>query len=223
MKTAMVIVSFLVSLATVVSSQTRTVTNADLEKFRQERLRAEAEYRRDYRRLGMPSPEEVDRINAGKRAELRRVSANLERERAAVRDSILSRAEALRSEIAFLRGRGASSGSANVIVSGIGFPVYGYGVSAGRYPSRISNVPPNLQRVYDIASMYPGSRTVFDASRGAYPVFRGRAVRQVPFFWAVGNAGGSVPRLEYLEQIRAGLIARWRLLEEEARRAGFTL
>lgn len=42
-------------------AQTRTVTNADLEKFRQERLKAEKDYRENYARLGMPSPEELRR------------------------------------------------------------------------------------------------------------------------------------------------------------------
>lgn len=37
----------------------KTVTNADLEVYRQERLKAEKEYRESYERLGMPSPEEL--------------------------------------------------------------------------------------------------------------------------------------------------------------------
>lgn len=44
-----------------VVGQTRTVTNADLEKFRQERLKAEKDYRENYARLGFPSPEELQR------------------------------------------------------------------------------------------------------------------------------------------------------------------
>lgn len=38
---------------------TRTVTNADLEKFRQKREQNEAEYRATYRQRGLPSPEEL--------------------------------------------------------------------------------------------------------------------------------------------------------------------
>ena len=46
-----------------VSAQTarRTVTNADLEKFRQKRLAAEQNYRDNYERLGFPSPEELQK------------------------------------------------------------------------------------------------------------------------------------------------------------------
>lgn len=38
----------------------RTVTNADLAKFRERRLAAEREYRENYERLGQPSPEELE-------------------------------------------------------------------------------------------------------------------------------------------------------------------
>jgi hypothetical protein len=54
-------VVFLSVSAGSVIGQTRTVTNADLEKFRQERLKAEKDYRENYARLGFPSPEELQR------------------------------------------------------------------------------------------------------------------------------------------------------------------
>jgi hypothetical protein len=54
-------VVFLSVAAGSVIGQTRTVTNADLEKFRQERLRAEKDYRENYAKLGFPSPEELQR------------------------------------------------------------------------------------------------------------------------------------------------------------------
>jgi hypothetical protein len=54
-------VVFLSVAAGSVIGQTRTVTNADLEKFRQERLEAEKEYQENYARLGFPSPEELQR------------------------------------------------------------------------------------------------------------------------------------------------------------------
>ena len=44
-------------------AQTKTVTNADLEKYRQARLAAEQELRENYEALGFPSPEELDRRN----------------------------------------------------------------------------------------------------------------------------------------------------------------
>jgi hypothetical protein len=39
----------------------KTVTNADMEKYRQARVKADEEYRQNYQRLGLPSPEELER------------------------------------------------------------------------------------------------------------------------------------------------------------------
>jgi hypothetical protein len=50
-----------VCLSVVVFSQTPTVTNLDLEKYRIERMMADKEYRENYARLGFPSPEELER------------------------------------------------------------------------------------------------------------------------------------------------------------------
>jgi hypothetical protein len=48
-------------LSGVAIGQTQTVTGKDLEKFREKRLNAERDYRENYARLGMPSPEELER------------------------------------------------------------------------------------------------------------------------------------------------------------------
>jgi hypothetical protein len=48
-------------LSSVAVSQTKTVTENDLAKFREKRLNAERDYRENYARLGMPSPEELER------------------------------------------------------------------------------------------------------------------------------------------------------------------
>ena len=58
-------------------AQTRTVTNADLEKYRQARVKSEREYRNNYKRLGMPSPEEIDRREAERKRETAELSARL--------------------------------------------------------------------------------------------------------------------------------------------------
>lgn len=62
-------------------AQTRTVTNADLEKFRQKRLAAEREYRENYARLGFPSPEELNRRNEESARRLTELSEQLRAER----------------------------------------------------------------------------------------------------------------------------------------------
>ena len=76
----------ILAAAVVTVAQSKSVTNADLEKYRQERVKAERDYRENYEKLGLPSPDELqkrrekDRIETEKlSAELR--SARLERER----------------------------------------------------------------------------------------------------------------------------------------------
>ena len=69
-------------------AQSRTITNAGLESYRQQRLDNEKYYRENYERLGLPSPEEIDRRNEDSAKELAELSnklrtEELERERIA--------------------------------------------------------------------------------------------------------------------------------------------
>ena len=61
--------------------QTQTVTGKDLEKFRDKRLKAERDYRENYARLGMPSPEELERRRVEDRKVFIELSDKLRRER----------------------------------------------------------------------------------------------------------------------------------------------
>ena len=63
------------------TAQTKTVTNADLAKFAEKRVNAEREYRENYERLGMPSPEELEKQNAVDAAEREELSRRLRAER----------------------------------------------------------------------------------------------------------------------------------------------
>ncbi|HMS11216.1 MAG TPA: hypothetical protein PKE66_17135, partial [Pyrinomonadaceae bacterium] len=106
--------------------QTRTVTNADLEKFRSERLEAERQYRQNYERLGMPSPEELER---------RRVESARERDELSAR----LRAERLqREQFAAMAAQAATEreGSIVIIENGrqqvVGYSSYGYPVYRNR-------------------------------------------------------------------------------------------
>ena len=78
---------FLLSLvlvgSTVSVAQTKTITNADLEKFKQRRLKAEKELRENYKELGFPSPEELKRRNEKSRKELSELADKLRKERLA--------------------------------------------------------------------------------------------------------------------------------------------
>jgi hypothetical protein len=64
-----------------VVGQTQTVTDKDLEKFREKRLKAERDYRENYERLGMPSPEELERRRVEDRKVLIEWADKLRRER----------------------------------------------------------------------------------------------------------------------------------------------
>lgn len=62
-------------------AQTQTVTNADLERFREKRLQAEREYRENYARLGMPSPEQIEKQREEDVSRIVEIGDRLRRER----------------------------------------------------------------------------------------------------------------------------------------------
>lgn len=84
----------------------RSITNADLDRYRESRLVAEREYRENHQRLGLPSPEELAVRREKSQAELTETSerlraARLERERLAVeRERIEGEYEAERLKLA---------------------------------------------------------------------------------------------------------------------------
>lgn len=59
----------------------RTITNLDLEKYRQQRLKAERDYADNYQRLGFPSPEELQKQIEKSRVEREALAARLSAER----------------------------------------------------------------------------------------------------------------------------------------------
>lgn len=71
-----------------VNAQTPTVTNADLEKYREKRLAAERELRENYEELGFPSPEELLDMESRSRRERAKIVSELRE-----RDAELARQE----------------------------------------------------------------------------------------------------------------------------------
>lgn len=71
----------MIATAGLAAAQAVSVTNADLESYKQARLKAEREYRENYARMGFPSPEELDRRREKSRAETEQLSAKLRTER----------------------------------------------------------------------------------------------------------------------------------------------
>ena len=221
----------LVSIVTV-GAQTRTVTNSDLEKFKQERLKAEEDYRKNYGRLGMPSPEEIEKNNERRRREFDEYSNELRARREAEESSIIDRANLVRSQLAsvnsqllYLRGIRGTAFSQPAVYWSFAFQSYGYRDRFNPRPAQ-PQLPTNLQTVTDISRMYPNSNDVFNRSvgnnafmnqrpRGGY--YRGGYLS--PVIVSVGSSNDADAQILFLEQLRAGLLAEWRSVEEEARRA----
>jgi hypothetical protein len=63
------------------AAQRRTVTNSDLEHYRQQRVQAETDLRENYARLGFASPEVREHQNKESQKELLELSARLKAER----------------------------------------------------------------------------------------------------------------------------------------------
>lgn len=76
------ILALIFVVANLTVAQTRTVTNSDLEKFKQKRLKAEKDYRENYEKLGFPSPAELERQNEQSKRELAELSRRIEAENA---------------------------------------------------------------------------------------------------------------------------------------------
>lgn len=81
-KQILLFLGFIFISAYVAPAQKRIVTNADLEKFRQTRVRAEQDYRENYQKLGLPSPEELEKRREQNRRELSELSERLQIESA---------------------------------------------------------------------------------------------------------------------------------------------
>lgn len=77
----------------------RTVTNADLEKFRQKREQAEADYRANYKKLGMPSPEELQKMEAERQVKMAEYSRQVTAENQQTANYYLAQANQLKSQI----------------------------------------------------------------------------------------------------------------------------
>ena len=92
---------FLVSIILVAvmsaAAQVKTVTNSDLVKYKQERVKAEKELRENYAKLGFSSPEEFDRRNTQSAKETQELSARLRAERL-IREQAAAEIEQRRAE-----------------------------------------------------------------------------------------------------------------------------
>ncbi|MEO8434135.1 MAG: hypothetical protein ABI596_04525 [Pyrinomonadaceae bacterium] len=216
-----------------------SITNANLERWRQARLESEKVYEQRRRALGLPSLEEMRRKQEQETEETLEVLRPRIAAEQAKESYWRGRAGELRSEVAaveaqinYLQSRltGLSNNSIGVPPGSVG-PFISWGSTRG-FRTR-----PQLSGRVGFGRGTWGGRVVLNSPRR--PVF-GHGGRvggsvYVPFRsgFAFPSAGWSsqknensyerdtlVQQLDELVGARAGFLARWRLLEEEARRAG---
>lgn len=168
MRKAAFILGLVGSLAVVGYGQARsTVDNFALEKFKQQRLAAERDYRENYERLGFPSPEELDRqrdADMAARLELAQQlrQARLERERLDLeRRGMDLEAARLNAEIEANQSNGFYGGT---YYGGFGYGGYGGFGNFGRHRFGGFNNGPVL------LPNYPNNRLTPIFDRGGYRV-----------------------------------------------------
>jgi hypothetical protein len=68
------------AMAGSLAAQTRSITNANLARYKDARVSADREYSENYERLGLPSPEEIDRRIKQRRIDITELAARLRAE-----------------------------------------------------------------------------------------------------------------------------------------------
>lgn len=241
----------ILSLSCFVFGQERKkITNADLEQFKQKRIKAEEEYRKNYKQLGMPSPEELEKREAERQQKLAEFSRKATENQRQNENYWQSQARGLRNEIAninaqinVLRRQISSVPNQQPVIYSYGY--YSPNQYQQNYYPSISQIP-NNQPIYA-----PQNGNVVFNNRVQNPpnqvnqsyvnvnigVNRRRWHGNINYNYGnYGNYGYVYPiqnqnyqrdelvsRLRLLEQQRAGLLAQWDLLEDEARRNGIRI
>ena len=123
----------------------RTVTNADLEKYRQERVAAAREYESTYVERGQPSPSEIDMRNEERVRDLDELSTKLRSEylerdlkradiEARLIESLINaQASAAASQMPANNSGGVIYSGYSDYYGGYGYGGYGYGRNRGRF------------------------------------------------------------------------------------------
>jgi hypothetical protein len=247
--------SLILVLSGIGLSQTakKTITNLDLEKYKQQREKAEAEYRAKYKDLGMPSPEELERRNAEDQRWREEFSRQRAYENQQNQSYWITQANYLRNQIIsvdaqinYLNGLLGSIPAQNQIfmkpeefsaVSVGSFGVFGGRGGGRRAPITRVNSANNVQTVINAASANPNPFYGTPLQNNGVKVVIGQqgGTRRRGFGGSFFGGGYTLPyainnnnlrreeviaNLQYLGQVRAGLLAQWNNLVDEAHRAG---
>ena len=215
-------------------SANRSITNKDLEGYRQARIQSEIAYEKRRKELGLPTAEQQRLESAAIVDRTHQQLLGMQAQEKNSEEYWRSRASELRSEMAsvdaqigYVRGRLAElpennsyGGFSTVMPYGGVFPQYGtfpfqntYGITT------ITKTGPHAfyGRIYPRANPFGG----FTRARG-YNYWPYGNVLMQPYqsYDSSWERAELVGKLNDLEMRRAGLKSRWRDLEEEARRAG---
>ncbi|MBC7900906.1 MAG: hypothetical protein H7070_12740 [Saprospiraceae bacterium] len=170
----------ILSLTGFVVGQTKTVNNFDLEKYRNQRLRAETDLRENYAKLGFPSPEELAKQNEKDSAERVELSNRLRNERLE-RERIENERQQIEAEVARynseIRNDDVPAYSAGYYSVDGTYSGYGYnGYYRPRYSQRHRFFAPLYRAtpvgIYPVASPRRTSRILFVSPRNRRPRWR---------------------------------------------------
>jgi hypothetical protein len=218
----------------------RSVTNRDLEVYRRARIQSELAYEKRRKELGLPSVEEHRRKNAAIEERTREELSSMRAQEQNAEQYWRSRASELRTGIAsnqaqidFVRQRldelpvtNSFGGFSTPVPFGSGFPFQNPLTPGVLGPSitTTTRIGTNalLHRNWRSSQYFPGLNNRSHRGRGRFSPFGGGNVLALPFqsFDYSQERTELVNQLNELEMQRAGFQARWRELEEEARRAG---
>lgn len=206
----------------------RTITNKDLEKFRVARVRSEAQYERRRKELGLPTVEEHRLRTFAQVASDAAFTSNMRARESDSEKYWRSRASELRSELVatnaridFVRARlnelpsGSSFSSVSTFpYSPYGQPLFGNNLAGGFFGNRGGRwFPQNRARV-------TFGQTYFGGMIPAPSYFPYQPSFGYPYEDSSYERSMLTTQLDELLGQRAAFEARWRIFEEEARRAG---
>jgi hypothetical protein len=208
MKKLFLLLVVIFAVSNIVFGQTKTITNADLEKFRATRVQQEENYRANYKRLGMPSPEELAARETQRQKELAQFAAKARVRQQQTESNIFQRANTLRTQFASVNAQ-----------------IRYLRTELSRLPNQrvfytVASPVETLQSLdfytkYGSVSIGFGNYPYYPNYYGNYPV---QYVQPQSY-----ERQQLVSTIRGLEQQKAGLSAQWESLDDEARAAGLRI
>jgi hypothetical protein len=225
-----------------VFAQRKNITNASLEKYKQNRLKREADYRANYKKLGLPSPEELAQREVEEQKKVDEYTAKARLRKQQNQSNFQARANTLRTELAatdaemnYLRSLISRMPRPQTYIS-LAYPIFNYvqpnAISISNnngYYRQNTNVrtTPNVQVYQNYLNGNYANVNVGIGYKNWYgninlnygnPYYYGGYAFPYRVEQQNYERQELISQLRLLEQQRAGLFARWNLLDEEAKR-----